>query len=260
MALAVALFGNYRAKVDFDLANRRQYAWPLLFAADEAKRLGFDTVSVIEFGVAAGAGLLNMCILAERTTKATGINFHVYGLDTGDGMPPPIDYRDQPDRFQQGDFPMGDADALRHALPQFAQLLLGDVESTIKEFLKNNLSAAPIGFVSVDVDYYSSTKKALHIFSGPSTVYLPTVAVYLDDIGFDDTSPWNGELLAISEFNAENDKRKIAPFSLLRARRLFKNAGWIDRMFAAQIFDHPSKAPGALPAAQRVLRNEYLSD
>src|SRR5260370_28869133 len=123
MALPVALFGSYRTKVDFDLANRRQYAWPLLFAADEAKRLRINTVGAIEFGVAAGAGLLNMCALAERTTKATGVEFRIHGFDTGAGMPPPLDYRDQPDRFQRGDFPPGHPEALRRALPSFAELI-----------------------------------------------------------------------------------------------------------------------------------------
>jgi hypothetical protein len=259
IALPVAFFGSYRTKVDFDLASRRQYAWPLLFAADQAKRLGINTVSVSEFGVAAGGGLLNMCELAERTTKATGIGFRVYGFDTGTGMPPPIDYRDQPDRFQRGDFPMGDPEELRRALPSFAELILGDIESTVEEFLKRDLSAAPLAFVSIDVDYYSSAKKVLRVFRGAATSYLPTVAVYLDDVGFDDTNPWNGELLAVAEFNEESERRKIAPFSFLRARRLFKNAMWIDRMFAAHIFDHPSKVPGAAATAQRVISNEYLS-
>jgi hypothetical protein len=260
MALPVALFGSYRTKVDFDLANRRQYAWPMIFAADQAKNLGIKTISVIEFGVAAGAGLLNMCALAERTTKATGVAFRVYGFDSGVGMPAATDYRDQPDRFQRGDFPMGHPDILRRALPSFAELIIGDIKTTVGDFLERDLSAAPLGFVSIDVDYYSSTKLALRVFDAPPTAYLPTVPVYLDDIDSYDSSPWNGELLAVSEFNAENARRKIAPFPFLRTWRLFKNAAWIDHMFATQIFDHPSKIPGALTMPQRVIANEYLVD
>src|SRR4030081_2905725 len=33
LSLFVALFGSYRAKVDFDLIVRQQYAFPILFAA-----------------------------------------------------------------------------------------------------------------------------------------------------------------------------------------------------------------------------------
>jgi hypothetical protein len=259
MALPVALFGGHRAKVDFDLAQRRQYAWPMLFAADQAKNLGIKAVSVVEFGVAAGAGLLNMCALAERTAKATGVTFRVYGFDSGAGMPQAIDYRDQPDRYQRGDFPMGDPDVLRGALPSFAELIIGDIKTTVGNFLERDLIAAPLGFVSMDVDYYSSTKLALRIFGGPPTAYLPTVSVYFDDIDSYDSSPWNGEQLAIAEFNAENVRRKIAPFPFLRTLRLFKNAAWIDHMFATQIFDHPSKIPGALSIPQRVIANEYLA-
>src|SRR6516165_597957 len=104
MAVPVAFVRFLPSKVEFDLIKRRQYAWPMLFAADQAKSLGIKTVSVVEFGVAAGAGLLNMCSIASRTAKATGTEFRVYGFDTGTGMPPALDYRDQPDRFQQGDF------------------------------------------------------------------------------------------------------------------------------------------------------------
>src|SRR6516165_40836 len=83
LSLFVALFGSYRMKVNFDLAVRQQYAFPLLYAADSAKRYGFPRVTVLELGVANGAGLMNMCRLAERTRKATGIDFRVVGFDTG---------------------------------------------------------------------------------------------------------------------------------------------------------------------------------
>jgi hypothetical protein len=130
----VALCGTYRAKVDFDLIVKRQYAFPILYAADAAKRYGSKAVTIIEFGVASGAGLLNMCRIAERTHRATGIKFRVFGFDTGKGMPPAIDYRDLPESFQAGDFPM-DPQRLRHALPDFAKLMLGDIADTLPEFL-----------------------------------------------------------------------------------------------------------------------------
>jgi hypothetical protein len=258
LSLIVAACGSYRAKVDFDLVVRQQYAFPILYAADAAKRYGYKTVTIIEFGVAGGAGLLNMCRIAERTRAATGIEFRIYGFDTGKGMPAPLDYRDLPESFQAGDFPM-DVEALKRALPDFAELIVGDIAETVPEFLDTLPDDAPIGFVAVDVDYYSSAKKALEVLTGAPDLYLPVVPVYLDDIGVDGSNPWTGELLAVDEFNRDNGLRKIAPFTLLRSRRIFKNTQWIDRMFAAHIHDHALRSPAHRRPSRNVLPNEYIN-
>lgn len=258
LSVFVALFGSYRARVAWDLVVRQQYAFPLLYAADAAKKYGYREIIVVEMGVAGGAGLLNMCRIAERTTAATGIGIRVVGFDTGRGMPPAIDYRDLPEHFQQGDFPM-DVAKLRTALPPFAELIIGDVKQTVPAFAAQLSDKAPLGFVAVDVDYYSSARTCLEILSGnnPSS-YLPLVPVYLDDIGVDGSNPWTGESLAVNEFNAEQRHRKIAPFTLLRSRRIFQRTQWIDRMFAAHIHDHPKRSPASRRAQQRILANEYL--
>jgi hypothetical protein len=258
LSALVVLFGSYRMKVAFDLVVRQQYAFPILYAADAAKRYGYRSVTLVELGVASGAGLLNMCRIAERTTKATGIDFRIVGFDSGKGMPAAIDYRDLPEHFQVGDFPMVDFSGLKRALPPNAELVIGDVAETAAAFARTLTKNAPLGFLSVDVDYYSAAKAAMPILTGAPENYLPLVPVYLDDIGVDGSNPWSGELLAISEFNAENVMRKIAPFTLLRSRRIFKNTQWIDRMFAAHIHDHPYRSPQHRRATKRVLDNEYL--
>lgn len=257
LALFVALFGSYRAKVDFDLIVRQQNAFPILYAADSAKKYGLKIVTIIEFGVAAGAGLLNMCRIAERTTKATGIEFRVLGFDTGKGMPPPVDYRDLPESFQEGDFPM-DFELLSRALPPFAKLVIGDLEETVPAFLTTLTADAPIGFISIDVDYYSSAIKALKVLTAEANRYLPIVPVYLDDVGDEGNNPWTGELLAVNEFNRDIELRKIAPFTLLRSRRIFKNTQWIDRMYAAHIHDHPLRSPQANRRKMAIIPNEYI--
>jgi len=258
LSLFVAAFGSYRAKVDFDLVVRQQYAFPILYAADAAKRYGYKTVTIVEFGVAGGAGLLNMCRIAERTRKETGIEFRIVGFDTGKGMPPAVDYRDLPESFQAGDFPM-DEQRLRETLPEFAELVIGDISETVPEFCRSLSEDAPIGFVATDVDYYSSAKKALEILKGAPEHYLPVVPVYLDDIGVDGSNPWTGELLAVDEFNRENALRKVAPFTLLRSRRIFKNTQWIDRMFAGHIHDHALRSAAHQQVSQRILPNEYIN-
>jgi hypothetical protein len=54
-----------------------------------------------EFGVANGAGLLNMCEIAARVTRETGVGFRIVGFDAGTGLPQPIDYRDHPERVRR---------------------------------------------------------------------------------------------------------------------------------------------------------------
>jgi hypothetical protein len=259
MALPVALFGGYRVKFDFDLAHRRQYAWPTLFAADQARNLGIKAVSVVEFGVAAGAGLLNMCALEERTTKATGVAFRVYGFDSGVGMPSAIDYRDQPDRYQRGDFPMGDPDVLRGALPSFAEPVIGDIKTTLGDFLGRDLSAAPSSSRWTSITIRQPNLLCGSLADRPRPTYPRSRSILTTSIrtirAHGTASNWR---LRSSTQSTPNARLRHSPF--LRTWRLFKNAAWIEHMFATQIFDHPSKIPGALTMPQRVIANEYLVD
>ena len=73
--------------------------------------------------------------------------------------------------------------------PSFAELIVGNIETTVPELLNRALNTAPLGFVSIDVDYYSSAKGASAFFQGVPTAYLPTVTAYLDDIDNYDVSP-----------------------------------------------------------------------
>jgi hypothetical protein len=259
LSVFVALFGSFRAKVNFDLIVRQQNAFPMLHAANKAREAGLKRVSVVEFGVANGAGLVNMCKIAASVEKETGIGFDLYGFDTGKGLPSPGDYRDHPEEFQGGDFPM-DCDRLRRALPPNAHLLIGDVGETIPSFLARLSPKAPLAYVSLDFVYYSSSSRALELFKGDPRKYLPMITLYLDDIGIEASNPWCGELLAVNEFNQENALRKIAPFTMLRARRLFKNASWIDKTHVVHVLDHPMRSAGAAKRdAHAVIKNEYIA-
>ena len=240
LALVVAVFGSFRAKVLFDLIVRPQYAFPILYAADDAKRRGIPAITVAEFGVANGSGLMRMCGLADAVLKETGVAVEVVGFDTGTGMPEAVDYRDIPEAFGAGDYPM-EIEKLRDALPEFARLILGPVKETLPTFLSSLSARAPLAFVSVDVDYYSSSVDVLKVFEGPTEAYLPRVITYFDDIALDEVCPWVGEMLALNEFNESHALRKIAPFQSLRAKRPFKNAVWLEKMYVTHIFDHQFK-------------------
>jgi hypothetical protein len=257
LAFFALLFGKFQHKVAFDLVVRQQFAFSILHAAEQAAAQGLHKISVVEFGVASGTGLLNMCAIASEVMRTTGVKIEIYGFDAATGMPPPIDYRDHPEHWQEGDFPM-DVDRLRDALPPFAHLIIGDVKSTIPGFLATLSSDAPLAFVSLDLDYYSSTKSALELFKGPAELYATTVVVYLDDIVEESTNPWCGELLAIREFNEENALRKISPFPALRTKRIFKNALWIEQIYLLHILDHDNRK-ARIRRVANVLPNEYLA-
>jgi hypothetical protein len=239
-AMAVALCGSFRTKVAFDLVQRPHYAYGLLAAAEQAAEQGLKAFTAVEFGVAAGEGLLNLCSIANRLTEATGVAVNIVGFDSGTGMPEPLDYRDHPDQFQGGDYPM-DHSKLRSRLPANCQLILGPVLSTVPAFLASGLSPdAPLGFAAFDLDYYTSTSEALKLLTDPNPakyIFLPLL--YLDDIVLPTYNEWAGELLAVKEFNEEHEMRKIEAYRFLRSRRLMKNARWIDQIFLLHLFDHP---------------------
>ena len=96
----------------------------------------------------------------------------MHGFDSGTGMPPPVDYRDHPNLYAMGDFTM-DPQALRSILPPGCRLHLGPLRATIPDFLEDVRRDAPIGFVALDVDYWSSTVEALEVLKGQAEKYLP---------------------------------------------------------------------------------------
>ena len=199
-----------------------------------------------------------MCHIAERTRKATGVAFRVVGFDTGRVCQLPSGITEI--------IPSNGKKAItRWTLKSFAVLcqvlpnsLLEMSQTRRLEFLETVRADQPIGFVAVDVDYYSSAKAALSVFRSVAENYLPATLVYLDDIDHICSNEWAGELLAISEFNSENELRKIAPLALLRSLRIFKNPQWIDHIYVAHIFDHKIRSAGR-PRGSYLISNEYVS-
>lgn len=80
ISLFVAAFGSFARKVEFDLVLRAPYAFGVLGAAQRARRYGIKEITVIEFGVSSGAGLMNMSALAEQAERATCVKINVVAL------------------------------------------------------------------------------------------------------------------------------------------------------------------------------------
>lgn len=259
LSIFVALFGSLRWKIAFDLVFRQYTAFCLYEAATRAKAQGLSEIKALEFGVASGAGLLNMCKIAERVKKATGVTVTVHGFDTASGLPPVRDYRDHPELYAEGDYVMPSSDDLIAKLPPFAELIVGPIAETVETFRESVSPSAPIGYVSLDVDYYFSSVDALKVFEGPAEAYLPFVNMYLDDTHDPHHSPSAGELLAIAEFNAAHPMRHAHPYTALRDKRIFKNAAWISKIYAMHIHDHPLRNPGNVRKFSKQIANPELS-
>lgn len=192
---------------DQEKLPRMHYAYCMYMAALEASTLGYKRISVLEFGVAGGNGLLNCEFHARALSRLFGIDIEIYGFDRGNGLPMENDgYKDMIHVFHGGDYKM-DEEKLREKL-DCSVLVLGDVSVTTKGFVEK-YNPAPIGAVLVDVDYYSSTKPVLEFFKQVDEAFLPRIYTYWDDI-----SPeyeFQGENLAIHEFNCANEMVKVSP-------------------------------------------------
>jgi hypothetical protein len=181
----------------------------VLEAAKLAKRLGHKKFSVIEFGVAGGNGLLNLEMHAAEIKKLMNIDIEIFGFDTGAGLPPPADYRDLPYVWRSGFFAM-EPEKLRKKLA-ISKLVIGDVAETLPSF-QRKYDPAPIGALLMDLDYYSSTTRALGLLDLHRKCLLPRTFMYFDDVIGDSTVLYNdysGALLAINEFNNSHDEQKI---------------------------------------------------
>jgi hypothetical protein len=163
---------------------------------------------------------------------------HVFGFDTGSGLPAACDYRDLPYVWRKGLYQMN-VSQVKSRL-QRAELVLGHVGDSVPAFLSNPLPA-PVGFIAFDLDYYSSTVDAFRIFSGPDSSLLPRVLCYFDDvqsIAHLYHSEDVGELLAIREFNdVSGTHHKIRPPHGL-AQSLPLEPSWAESLYVYHRYDH----------------------
>ena len=261
VSIFVSLFGSVKQKIDYDLILRQPYAFCILEAALLAKKHGVPRITLIEFGVANGAGLLNLCDISKMVSKETGMEFDIVGFDAGEGMPPARDYRDHPEKYFTGDFPVTDRNKLLGKLPPNANIIFGDIKNSLKSF--SNQLSSPIGVICIDVDYYWSTKESLDVFLMGSDKYLPMVYTYFDDVQDIDDNEFCGELCAVKEFNADpsHPMRRLARANFLNELRIFKRAIWHKQIFLGHIFDNESRSIAYIEANRegiRVLDNPYV--
>jgi hypothetical protein len=223
-----ATIADYLWRVTHPETPYQAYRYCVEMAAQLARGLDQKGITVAEFGVAGGNGLIALERHASEIEKATGVVIDVVGFDSGAGLPAPVDYRDLPYRWTGGYYPM-DEDNLRARLTR-ATLRLGLVADTIPEFATE--CRFPLGALMIDLDYYSSTIAALRVLDLAPT--LPRVPIYFDDLW--PTTQFTGEWAAIHDYNSAHTARKIAQtWDLAHA-----DESWRRDIFEFHNFEHPS--------------------
>lgn len=241
--------GSVALRTRYGAWARPQYAYGVFHAARQAKLLGLHGISAIEFGVAQGEGLVALQGIAREVAQSIGVRITVLGFDTGAGMPDAVDYRDLPYVWRKGFYKMDQAQLKQRLAPE-TQLVIGDVAETIPSLAR---VPDPIGFVAFDLDYYSSTTRALAAFDLPHRTRLPRVYCYFDDILYPEFAchnPWTGELCAIREFNEQRSNVKLCPLHLLRSMRPHPEA-WNDQIYVLHDFHHPLYSVNIMPKSRQ---------
>lgn len=221
--------------IEFNLTERPHYLYCVYHAAILAQRLGLKKISIIEFGVAGGNGIVFLESFVKKIIAETGVEIEIYGFDLGEGLCEPNDHRDLPYWFKKDLYKMDDI-AL-NAKIKYTKLIIGDVKYTIKDFFKKN-NPAPIGAILNDLDYYSSTINSFQIFTtSEDKFYLPRIFCYFDDVIGTENEMYgknNGQLLAIEEFNKNNIHLKIN----LNQNLLVKNVPYKFQIYYFHKYNH----------------------
>lgn len=246
--------GSFQARLEYDVFPRPHYAFCVYHAARLAHRLGHKRVTVAELGVAGGSGLIELERVAQMVQQEFPITIEVYGFDTGEGLPDPVDYRDLPYIWKSGFYKMNKK-ALQARLKR-SKLVLGDVKETVPKFFAAH-DAAPLAAALFDLDFWSSTRDAFEIFAAPSDHLLPRVFCYCDDVI---SSPeggllndYVGQLAAIREYNEMHSTKKLTTIAgLSQTRRI--PAPWNEKIYIHHAFEHPDYNTYVHPDSDRQLR------
>ena len=231
-------FAKYSTKIRWDAVARPGYSYGMLNAAKLAKSLGILRISALEFGTASGAGLLEMEKISLEIQRETGVSIEIYGFDSMDGLPATSDPLDQVYFWPPGLFQI----STETYLPKLkkTKIITGNVSQTVNKFIRE-YQPAVIGFISFDLDYYSSTVEALKIFNAKDAYFLPRVECFMDDTASFEllcASEFTGVLKAIEEFNVDNKSPKIGiKRDIGRLRKL--PGDWFQSIYVAHFLNHP---------------------
>tara|TARA_B100001057_G_scaffold500685_1_gene617142 strand:+ start:5460 stop:6296 length:837 start_codon:yes stop_codon:yes gene_type:complete len=241
-------------EVKLNLNTKPPYAYCMYHSALLAKKLNIKKISVLEFGVAGGNGIVQIEKIAEKIINELGIQIEIYGFTLKDGLQNPVDFRDLPYWWNFGLYPTL-TDDLDTKIKKTTKIIYGDVKDTTKTFFKQ-YNPAPIGVIFNDLDYFSSTLNSFEIFNNEDHFYLPRIFCYFDDIVGTEKEMFNeftGELMAINKFNENNDQKKIC-----LNRNLIPNSreNWRYQIYYYHNFNHKNYNDYIGDGAQKEIEDE----
>jgi hypothetical protein len=169
-----------------------------------------------EFGTGSGNTLERAISVLRRWPQV-----RIFLFDSFEGLPRSDDRRDRLVGWNAGEFAF--SEDYIHEVIRRAGFPLERVR-TVKGFFNRSLTAelaaelrdVPPAFVTVDVDYYSSTKSVLD-FLAP--ILASGATFYFDDLWSFDGHPDFGQLRALAEFNDQwKERGQLVPNSIFQNR------------------------------------------
>jgi hypothetical protein len=192
-----------------------------------------------EFGLGRGRSMARFLRALRVFCNAEDLDLYDYSLflfDSFAGMPPKSSFRDAHPGFRSGLISFSLEQARERISRQVdlsrgnVQFIKGFFENSLTAELASELSARPPSIVTLDVDYYSSTKSVLQ-WPLPFT---PTGCLfYFDDIWLFSGHPEMGQLAAINEVN-RSGAGYLTPYS-----ELGTTVGGRSYVFARKQFEPP---------------------
>ena len=173
-----------------------------------------------EFGVGEGNSLIQYVKAASSFCEYYNLSsdeLKIFAFDSFEGLPKSTIEEDSNQMWKEGDFSCSQERIKKKIknlnvknIPNITYIE-GFFEKTLTDSLKKKMIQMPPAIITIDVDYYSSTKTILNWLKP----ILPSGTIfYFDDIWPFHGNPNYGELKAINEFN-EEDCGFLTPFPIL---------------------------------------------
>lgn len=186
-------FDHLGAAIEYAMRRHRERRRPLTY---------------YEFGTGSGSTLQRAISILRRIPDS-----RIYLFDSFAGLPAVSSPRDALLGWREGGFAFSE-EYIRQVIVRSGfplgrvSIYKGYFEQTLTATLREELGAVPPAFVTVDADYYSSTRAVLE-FLMPLLVSGATF--YFDDLWSFDGHPEYGQLKAIADFNQACGRGQLTP-------------------------------------------------
>jgi len=222
LSIPQRILANYKRKMLIHDSSLASWFLSALETQERARNAGkegwISFGNYYEFGVGWGETLMEYIRALNAFCRAKrGRDFykhHIFGFDSFEGLPEKKGLQDNHPMWMKGDFSHSVQEIQEKIHRYGVDLKQGNVhfikgffEDTLTPELRDNLKEFTPSIVTVDVDYYSSTKiilEWLRPFLSSGTLF------YFDDIWSFHGHPGYGELCAINEFNKIGDGQLVS--------------------------------------------------